>query len=87
MKARTKTINQRKTCIRWLEANREQRQELARLRHGATLENVGERKPRYKVANQERLKGKGLFYCASPLEREREIQRRLCEAEANRENR
>ncbi len=75
---RAKTPNQRKACRH--EANREKRQELARLRHEANLNKVVEREPRYKEANRERLKGKGLFYCDSPLEREKEIQRRLCEA-------
>jgi hypothetical protein len=78
MIARTKTANQRKACRH--EANREKRQELARLRDQANLEKAGERGHRSKVANRERLTGKGLFYCDSPLEREKEIQRRLCEA-------
>ena len=80
---RAMTPNQRKACRH--EANREQRQELARMRHEANLNKVGEREPRYKEANRARLTGKGLFYCDSPLEREKEIQRRLCEA--NGENR
>ena len=78
MSMRAKTANQRKACRH--EANREKRQELARLRHEANLNNAGEREHRSKVANRERLTGKGLFYCDSPLEREKEIQRRLCEA-------
>jgi hypothetical protein len=78
MRAKTKTLNQRKACRH--EANREKRQELARLRHEASLHKVGERGHRSKAANRERLTGKGLFYCDSPLEREKEIQRRLCEA-------
>ena len=78
MRARIMTPNQRKACRH--EANREKRQELARLRHEANLNKVGERGHRYKAANRERLKGKGFFYCDSPLEREKEIQRRLCEA-------
>ena len=77
MGANTKTTNQRKACRH--EANREKRQELARMRHEANLNTVGEREHRYKVANRERLQGKGLFYCDSPVEREKEIQRRLCE--------
>lgn len=85
MRAQTKTPNQRKACLRRHEANREKRQELARLRHEANLNKAGEPKHRYQVANPRRLKGKGLFYCVSPLERDKEIQRRR--DEANRENR
>ena len=77
MRARTMTPNQRKACRH--EANREKRQELARLRHEASLNKMGEREHRNKEAAKERLTGKGLFYCDSPLEREKEIQRRLCE--------
>ena len=78
MGAKTKTANRRKACR--YEANREKRQALARMRHEANLNKVGEREHRSKVANRERLQGKGLFYCDSPVEREKEIQRRLCEA-------
>ena len=69
------------------EADREKRQKLARLRHEANLDidKAGDLGHRHKAADRERLKGKGLFYCKSPLEREREIQRR--HNEANRENR
>jgi hypothetical protein len=77
MRAKTKT-NQRKACGH--EANREKRQELARLRHEASHNKVGERGDQSKASAKERLTGKGLFYCDSPLEREKEIQRRLCEA-------
>jgi len=57
-------------------ANREKRQELARMRQEANLRKVKEREGRSK----ERLKGKGLFYCESTLKRTKEIQLRLCEA-------
>ena len=66
MRAKTKTANRRKACRH--EANREKRQELARLRHEANLNKVGEREHQSKAANRGRLKGKGLFYCDSPLE-------------------
>ena len=66
------------------EADREKRQELARLREDASLGTVGEPARRHKRADRGRLKGKGLFYCESPAERAKEIQRRL--VEANRED-
>jgi hypothetical protein len=66
------------------EADREKRQELARLRHEASHNEAEQPVRRHKMADRERLKGKGLFYCESPLERTKEIQRRL--SEANREN-
>ena len=53
MSMRAKT-NQRNACGH--EANREKRQELARLRHEANLSKVGERGHRYKAAARERLK-------------------------------
>jgi len=64
------------------QANREKRQELARQRYEATLARATKREHRHKLASRERLKGKGLFYCQSALERRRETQRR--EHEANR---
>ena len=101
MRTKTKTPDQPKACIREgargnrqgareyqsrrQEADREKRQELARLRHEVSLDKAGERAHRHKVADRARLKGKGLFYCESHLEREREIQ--LRHNEANRENR
>ena len=66
------------------EADREKRQQLARLREDANLSRVAEPARRHKGADRGRLKGKGLFYCASPAERAKEIQRRL--VEANRED-
>jgi hypothetical protein len=66
------------------EAAREKRQNLARLREDANLSRVGEPARRHKREDRERLKGKGLFYCESPAERAKEIQRRL--VEANRED-
>jgi len=67
------------------EADREKRQELARLRHEAALDKAGEHVPRHKAADRDRLKGKGLFHCEFPMEREKEIQRR--QSEADQENR
>jgi hypothetical protein len=63
------------------EANREKRQELARLRHEASLNSVGQPAPPHQQADRKRLQGKGLFYCESPVARAKEIQRRLMEAE------
>ena len=97
MRTKPKTPDQHKACIRdkrqvgteyqrrRQEADREKRQELARLRHEANLKKVTKREQRYNVTNRERLKGKGLFYCGSAVEREKEIQRR--HSEASRENR
>jgi len=97
MRAKTTTSDQPKACIRGKrqvarecqrrrqEADREKRQELARLRHQANRSKVGERKRQTAVASREVLKGKGLFYCGSAVDREKEIQRRL--NEANREKR
>ena len=62
------------------EPDREKRQELARLREDASLGTVGEPARRHKRAERGRLKGKGLFYCESPAERTKEIQRRVVEA-------
>ncbi|MCF7675530.1 MAG: hypothetical protein K9N23_02935 [Akkermansiaceae bacterium] len=62
------------------QGRRQKRQQLARLREDANLSRVGEPARRHKGADRERLKGKGLFYCGSPAERAKEIQRRLAEA-------
>jgi len=70
----------RKCQTRRSEANREKRQELARLRQEAKLHQAGQPVHPSKVASRGRLKGKGLFYCASPAARAKEIQRRLSEA-------
>ena len=64
---------------RWRQADREKRQELARLRHEASLSQPGQPKDRHKGPDRERLKGKKLFYCESPAARAKEIQRRLSE--------
>ncbi len=80
MKAQPKIPKPRKAGIRRHEADREKRQELARLRHESNSKKLAQRKHRHQQANQERLKGKGLFYCDSPMARDREIQRRLGEA-------
>jgi len=61
-------------------ADREKRQELARLREEADSNRAGEPARQKKGADRKRLKGKGLFYCESPAERAKEIQRRLVEA-------
>jgi len=77
---REKRQEERVCQRRCREANREKRLELARLRQEADLNQAGKTKDRHKAADRKRLQGKGLFYCASPVERAKEIQRRLREA-------
>ncbi len=61
MRTNRKNPDQRQACVRRHEANREKRQELARLRHEANFKKSAELKHPDKLANKVGLKGKGSF--------------------------